>query len=32
MDILLYTRGGQTCSMYESHIVKLSYQEPQHKI
>jgi len=28
---MLYNRGGQTCSMYEPHIVKTSYKEPQHK-
>ena len=26
-----YNRGGQTCSMYEPHIIKPKLQEPQHK-
>jgi len=26
MDILLYTRSGQTCSMFEPHIVKPKLQ------
>jgi len=28
----MYIRGGQTCSMYEPHIIKPKLQkEPQHK-
>jgi len=26
MDILLYTKGDQTCSMYKPHIVKPKLQ------
>jgi len=29
--LILYSRSGQTCSVYEPHIVNPSYKEPQHK-
>ena len=29
--VSLYARGGQTCSMYEPHVVKAKLQRAQHK-